>query len=118
MPRNGDADETVGRLIDLDHAKVVDSLKTIEADNDNFDEVHNLQQMCRIPFRTMNDEILNKFTQYFKVKVASDSQKYVSDVIKIRAAHFDLDKTREIKLDDMGWHYQVGRIWYETLDSY
>jgi hypothetical protein len=50
MPRNGDTDETVGRLIDLDHAKVVDSLKKIKADNDNFDELHDLEQMYQIRF--------------------------------------------------------------------
>ena len=118
MPRSSDTNETVGRLIDLDHAKVVYSSRKIEAKNDNLNEVHDLEQLCRIRFRTMNDEVLNEFKKYFKVKDASDSQKYVSDVMKIRAAHFGLDKTREITLGDMGWHYQVGRIWYETLASY
>ena len=108
MPRNGDTDGTVGRLIDLDHAKVVDSLKIIEADNDNFDELHDLEQMYQIRFRTMNDEVLKEFIKRFEVGRATDVTQYLDDVVKFRVAHFDLHKNREIKLSDMGWHYQVG----------
>ena len=108
MPRNSESGETVGRLIDLDHAKVVESSRKIEAVDHNLNEVHDLEEMCRLRFRTMNDEVLEEFKKYFTVEDADNSYKYISDVIKIRVAHFDLDKTCEIKLGDMGWHHEVG----------
>ena len=64
--------------------------------------------MYRIPLRTLNDEVLKEFIKRFEVERASLAIQYLEDVVAFRVAHFDLDKTREIKLSDMGWHYEVG----------
>ena len=108
MPRKGDADETVGRLIDLDHAKVVESLRKIEAKNDNLPVMQLMKQMAAMSLPTMNIEVIEEFIKRFEVGRASLAIQYLEDVVAFRAAHFDLDNAREIKLSDMGWHYEVG----------
>jgi hypothetical protein len=56
----------------------------------------------------MNDEVLKEFIKRFEVGRATDVTQYLDDIVEFRVAHFDLHKTREITLSDMGWHYQVG----------
>jgi hypothetical protein len=105
MSQNGN---TVGRLIDLDHAKVVRSSRTIEACNGNSQEVEDLERICDICFKSMNHEVIEKFVKYFGVKDAIYALGYISDVVKFRKTHFDLDENHGVRLDNIGWHYQVG----------
>jgi hypothetical protein len=105
MPQNGN---TVGRLIDLDHAKVVRSSRTIEACNGDPQETEDLERMCDIRLRSMNKEVVQKFINYFGVKDATYALSYISDVVKFRKTNFDLDENHGVRLDNIGWHYQVG----------
>ena len=105
MPQNGD---TVGRLIDLDHAKVVRSSRTIEAFNSN-QEVEDLEKLCNILFRSTNHEgVIERFIKYFEVEDAISTTLYISNVVECRKNYFGLDVNHGVKLDDIGWHYQVG----------
>ena len=105
MPQNGN---TVGRLIDLDHAKVVQSLKTIEACTGNFPGVEVLKRACHLFMPSINDEVIEKFIKYFAVKDPLSAVKYISEVVNFRKTYFDLDVNHGVKLDNIGWHYQVG----------
>ena len=105
MPQNGN---TVGRLIDLDHAKVVRSSRTIEAFNSNPQEVEDLEKMFNMRLGSMNHEVIEKYLKYFAVKEAFSAGQYITEVIKFRKTYFNLDMNRGVKLDDIGWHYQVG----------
>jgi hypothetical protein len=104
MPLKG---EFAGRLIDFDYAtKLVNSWRTIEAHNDNSQEVRDLKQLVLIAWPSTNVEVVDELIKRFEVK--RDDFFYIHNVMKIRAAHFDLDKNREIKLSDIGWHHRVG----------
>ena len=105
MPQNGD---TVGRLIDLDHAKVTRSSRTIEGCNGSR-EVKGLEEIMRHSYmRSINDEVVQKFIKYFAVKDAISAAKYISDVVNFRKSNFDLDENHGVGLDNIGWGYQVG----------
>ena len=105
MSQNGN---TVGRLIDLEHVKVARSSRTIEACNGNFSGVEDLERMCDICFKSMNHEVIEKFIKYFGVKDATYALRYISEVVNFRKTYFDLDVNHGVKLDNIGWHYQVG----------
>ncbi|KAF8629562.1 hypothetical protein AX14_011110 [Amanita brunnescens Koide BX004] len=106
MPRNSETDPTVGRLIDLDHAKVVDSWRKIEATNDNSPVVGVLKHVTPISLPSINLEVIEEFIKRFEVENSYDPLSYISDVIKTRAADFDLHKDHDIKVSDIGWHHE------------
>lgn len=107
MPLEG---ETAGRLIDFDDAtKMVDSWRTIEAHNDdNSSEVGRLKQAIPILLPSAHVEVVDELVKRFQVEGVIGAMRYMGDVLEFRAAYFDLDKDREIKLGDIGWHHQVG----------
>ena len=105
MPQNGN---TVGRLIDLDHAKVVRSSRTIEACNGNSSGGEALKNMRPTYMPLINNEVIEKYLNYFTVKEAFSSGQYITEVVEFRKTYFNLDVNRGVKLDDIAWHYQVG----------
>jgi hypothetical protein len=120
MPGSSESDETVGRLIDLDHAKVVDSSRKIEVKNDNSPMVGLMKQMAAMSLPPINVtvEVIEEFIKRFEAKNILEPLTYISDVMTIRAAYFGLDMDRDIKVSDMGWHHQVGSKRYENRASY
>ena len=105
MPQNGN---TVGRLIDLDHAKVARSSRKIEACNGNFPGVEVLKSACQLFMPSINDDVIEKFVKYFAVKDPLSAAKYISEVVSFRKTCFDLDENHGVRLANIGWDYQVG----------
>ena len=105
MPQDGN---TVGRLIDLDHAKVVRSSRTIERCTGNSPGAEKLVKMCRLYLPSIHDEVIKTFIEHFAVNKAFAAAHYISEIVDFREKNFGLDAARGVKLDDLGWHYQVG----------
>ena len=63
--------------------------------------------MCDIRFKSMTFEVIEKFIKYLGVKGATYALRYISKVVNFRKTYFGLDTARGVKLDDIGWHYQV-----------
>ena len=106
MPQN---DETKGRLIDLDHAKVVSSSKTRVTPHVSPEEVQGLKTMCLAAgnFPPIDEDVLEASIASVPDKDLTHALGYIKSVVEIRVTYFGLDTSREIKLADMGWHYQV-----------
>jgi hypothetical protein len=106
MPQN---DETVGRLIDLDHAKVASSSKPRVTPNVSTEEVQGLKTMCLAAgnFPPIDDKVLETCIASLPDKNRSLAFNYITSVVELRVEHFSLDISREIKLTGMGWHHQV-----------
>ena len=106
MPRG---DETEGRLIDLDHAKVVSSSRTRTRPNVSPEEVQGLKTMCLASgkFSLIDDEVLETCIASIPDKDRSLAFGYITSVVGIRVKYFGLNTDRGIKLADMGWHHQV-----------
>src|SRR6266576_5614725 len=106
MPQN---DETKGRLIDLDHAKVVSSSKTRITPNVSPEEIQDLKTICHVlkRFPSIDEDVLEASIASVPDKDLGHALHYIKSVVEIRVKYFGLDTSREIKLADMGWHYQV-----------
>jgi hypothetical protein len=101
-------DETVGRLIDLDHAKAVNSTATRMTYNVSHEDVRRLKSTLLNDDYLIADEVLVKFLKYFPGMKYTDAARVVADTVDFWAHHFGLRTDREIRLADIGWHYQVG----------
>ena len=106
MPQN---DETEGRLIDLDHAKVVSSSTIGTTPGVSPEEVQDLKTMCRISkvFPSIDEEVLKACMASVPDKNLSHALHYLTSVVETRVKYFGLDTSREIKLTDISWHHQV-----------
>ncbi|KAF8341823.1 hypothetical protein F5887DRAFT_1076406 [Amanita rubescens] len=100
-------DETVGRLIDLDHAKAVNSKATRMTYSVSHEDIRRLKSTLLNDDYLIADEVLVKFLKYFPGMRSTDAARVIMDTVDFWAHHFGLRTDREIKLADIGWHYQV-----------
>ena len=100
-------DETKGRLIDLDHAKVVNSSTARMAREVSAEQIQDLRGSLGEDY-LIADEVVEKFLKYFAGIRKQEAATYILDAVEFRAQQFGLETDREVKLADIGWHHQVG----------
>ena len=107
-----------GRLIDLDHAKIVSSSATSRmTPNVSSEEVQSLKTMCRASgqFPSIDEEVLEACITSLPDKNLCHAFDYIASVVRNRIKYFGLDTNRAIKLADIGWHHQVSFKFTKTF---
>ncbi|KAF8338591.1 hypothetical protein F5887DRAFT_889803 [Amanita rubescens] len=100
-------DETVGRLIDLDHAKVVDSSTRRMTSNANPQTIRHWKSTLSGDHYFIDYEVIEKLLTYFPEMKRTEAEPYIMAVVGFWTEHFGLKMDHEIKLSEMGWHHQV-----------
>jgi hypothetical protein len=100
--------QTKGRLIDLDHAKVVESPKTMKMCNASVEQVENVDHYL-FKFRSIDHEVIKKVIEYFPADDPFDAATYIRKIMRWREKHFGLKTDHCISLADLGWDKEVKR---------
>lgn len=98
--------QTKGRLIDLDHAKVVESPKLMKMCNASLEQVESVEHHFS-KFRSIDREVFKKVVEYFPSDDSFNPATYIRKVIRGREKHFGLKTDHGISLADMGWDKEV-----------
>lgn len=98
--------QTKGRLIDLDHAKVVKSPTTVKLRDASLGDIETMEHhLSALPIER---DVIKKFVDYFPVKNTLNAAIYIQEVVYMRGEYFGLEtETRRISLADIGWDKEV-----------
>ncbi|KAF8341818.1 hypothetical protein F5887DRAFT_1076402 [Amanita rubescens] len=91
--------QTKGRLIDLDHAKVVESPKTMKMCNASLEQVERVNLFLS-DFRPIDHKVIKKVVGYFLADDPFHAATYIRDVVECREQHFGLESDHGISLAD------------------
>ena len=104
--------ETGGRLIDFDHAKVVDSSTRRMMSNADPQKIRHWKSTLSGDHYFIDYEVIEKLLMYFPEMKRTEAESYITAVVDFWTEHFGLKMDHEIKLTEIGWHHQVG--WKST----